>query len=387
MVFLFSGLKMKPIKKIMIIAAEPSGDLMGAELIDSIRNFDKDINIKGVGGDNMAAKGIESIISISGFAILGLVEALSVYKKVQERTKIIGEFARDFKPDVAILIDSWGFNLRAGKAIKQNYPDVRLIKMIGPQVWATRAGRAKTLASIYDELWCIHDFELKYYEGLPIKAYAIGNPALSRKIIGDPSAFRAKYKLENKKLIGLLPGSRKTEIKRLSPVLKEYVSINQDLNFIIVTAKQVQEILKEEFSGFNNVLLIDESEKYNAFCAFDVAFACSGTVSTELGICGVPVVIGYKLDKLTYFIARNFLFKTKFITLMNVAMDKEIARELIQDDLNAQSLENEINKLLLNEDIRQEQINLQNQALDKMGLNDEPAIIKATKILLKKSPE
>ena len=201
--------------KLLVIAAEASGDELGAEFITEVKKIAPSIEIKGMGGDKMAKAGVPSEISIEGLSILGLFEALGAWQTARSKAKEIAQFAEEWGADTAVLIDSWGFSLRAGSELKKLIPNIRLIKMVGPQVWATRAGRAKTLASVFDELWCIHGFELPFYKGLNIKTSVIGNPALSRLDINE---FRNNYKRE---YIGILPGSRNNEIKRLLSIMLE----------------------------------------------------------------------------------------------------------------------------------------------------------------------
>lgn len=379
---------MNNINKVLIVAAEPSGDELGAEFIQALRDKSPNIQIRGVGLDKMAQMGVRSEISLDGLAILGLVEALGAWKTAVKRADEVGLLAHEFKPDAAVLIDSWGFNLRAARAIKKYSPNTRLIKFVGPQVWATRAGRAKTLAKSFDEIWCIHDFELPYYDGLGIKTQVVGNPAIGRAIIGNKDNFVKNHNLDGKKIIGLLPGSRKKEITNVLPDFIEAAKIIankfDDAVFVTIAAKNVREMIMpfKENCGFN-WQIFDEDEKADAFASMDVAMACSGTVTTEIGLAGVPFCVGYRLDGLTFFIARNFLLKSKFVTLINVAANNEIAPEYLQDDLNAQNLSNYILKTLSEPNKRLAQIKAQNLALEKMGRGSDTTAVRAANLLLK----
>lgn len=359
-------------KKIMIIAAEPSGDELGAELIVALKKSKNNYNIQAIGLERMQALGFASKVSLDGLAILGLIEALGAWKKVVQKANEIGELARDFKPDIAIFIDSWGFNLRAARAIRKTSPQTKLIKMVGPQVWATRAGRAKTVAATYNEIWCIHEFELPFYEGLGIKTAIIGNPAIGRNIIGNSAKFREKYQIGENKIIGILPGSRKREINNVAPsfidAANELALKYPNAIFLTIAASSIKDelFLLKEKANFN-WLIIDENEKSDGFAAMDCAMACSGTVTTELALAQVPILVGYRLDNLTYFIARNFLLKSKFVCLLNVAMNEEIVPELLQDNLNSNAIVPYISKLLEDENFLNSKKEAQNQALNKMG--------------------
>jgi lipid-A-disaccharide synthase len=379
----------KEIKKILIIAAEPSGDILGAEFIEEIRKINPNVDIKGIGLDNMAKLGINSIVDMGGLAIIGLAEALGAWKKVANRVQQISDFVKIYQPDVAILIDSWGFNIRAGKAIAAASPYTRLIKMIGPQVWASRPGRAKVLSQVFDELWCIFDFELPFYQGLKIKTNVIGNPAMGRAFIGNGDDFKARHNLSEKRIIGLLPGSRRKEILKIAPsfieAAQKLANQKENLIFVTVAASAVKQQILESFPEAKfDWLIVDEDEKANAFAAMEMAMACSGTVTTELGLAGVPFVVGYRLDNLTFFIAKNFMVKSKYVTLINVAADEEIAPEFLQGRLTPTNIENYVLELLLNEDKRKLQIQKQSNALDRMGRGQERAALRAAKLLFDK---
>ena len=378
---------MKPIKRLLIIAPEPSGDHLAAEFIDAVRQKMPDIEIKGMGGPQMALLGVKSVVSTDGLAVLGLVEALGAWQTARKKAKEIAKFALAFRPDVVVAIDSWGFTLRAGQQIRKLLPSARLVKMVGPQVWATRAGRAKVLAETYDELWCIHEFEVPFYSGLPIRIKVIGNPGLGRLIKGDGDKFKTRHNIKSNTIVGLLPGSRRKEIDNILPSMLEAartLSANRNnLVFVTVAANAIREKLLDRATGCGfNWLIVDEHEKADAFDAMYCAMACSGTVTSELAEAGVPITVGYAIDNITYFIIRNFLIKTKYICLLNVAMGREIVKELLQSDLNGKNLSDATQKLIEDKTARQKQLDDQNQALQLMGLDEKTAAETAAEFLL-----
>jgi len=229
---------------------------------------------------------------------------------------------------------------------------------------------------------------LPYYDGLGIKTQVVGNPAIGRAIIGNKNNFLKNHNLDGNKIIGLLPGSRKKEITNVLPDFIEAAKIIankfDDAVFVTIAAKNVREMIMpfKENCGFN-WQIFDEDEKADAFASMDVAMACSGTVTTEIGLAGVPFCVGYRLDGLTFFIARNFLLKSKFVTLINVAADNEIAPEYLQGDLNAQNISNYILKTLSEPNKRLAQIKAQNLALEKMGRGSDTTAVRAANLLLK----
>lgn len=382
---------MQDIKRIMVIASEPSGDHLAADFIKEVRKISPNIEIRGMGGPQMAAAGVNSEVPIEGLAILGLVEAFGALKSATQKAREIALIAAQQKPDAVIAVDSWGFTLRAGQQIRKLLPNVRLIKMVGPQVWATRPGRAKTLAKTYNELWCIHEFELPFYDGLDIKASVIGNPALRKLKAADPADFIARHNLGGKTIVGILPGSRSKEIERVAPAMFEAAKIlsakKSDLVFLCVAASAIKDELMQcaEQNGAK-ILVVDEKEKADAFAVMKAAMACSGTVTSELAASGVPVIIGYAVDNFSYFIIRNFLMRTKFITLLNVAMGQEIAPEFIQENLNPNNLAQAVSKLIESKEQHKSQVDNQNRALSKMGLGKPPAALNAARLLFNLDP-
>lgn len=371
-------------KKLLVIAAEASGDELGAEFITEVRKIAPNVEIRGMGGERMAKAGVTSEVSIDGLSIFGVLEAFKALKTAETKADEIAEYADYWEADTAVLIDSWGFSIRAGKALKKAIPNIRLIKMVGPQVWATRPGRAKTLAKIFDELWCIHDFELPFYENLDIKVSVIGNPALGR-VKGTEVYDGAK-----RKYIGLLPGSRNSEIKRLLPdMLEAAKKFNQvtKLPFLLVVATGkdtlINEIIAEcGLKGETWLVKVEEIIKEASFLQMRAAIACSGTVTTELALASVPIIMGYRLDTISYIIAKTFLLKTKYVNIINVEMNAEIIPELLQSEFYPDNINWHLVKLLKDANLRNKQILYQNQALKKMGLGAPRAALTAAKLLL-----
>ncbi len=375
------------IKKVFVIAAEPSGDELGAEFIAAIKQFAPQIEIQGVGLEKMALNGVYSKVDLSALSIIGYIDALKVWKIASEKAKETARIAAEFAPDAIVLIDSWGFSIRAAEEIRKLCPNIRIIKMVGPQVWATRKGRAKKIAKFFDEIWCIHDFEAPFYEGLDVKVGIIGNPALSRAIKGDGKKFRSKFSLETKTIVGILPGSRKKEIARILPDFIEAGNLlhgkNPEIKFLTIAAGAVKdEILKQKNAARFDWIIADESDKANGFAAMDCAIACSGTVTSELAVANVPMVIGYRLDDLTFIIVRKLLLKSKYVSLVNVAQNKEIVPELLQWDLKPQSIAGHISKYLNNPEFAEQTRAGLQESLKKMGFGAEPTAIRAAKLLI-----
>jgi lipid-A-disaccharide synthase len=286
--------------------------------------------------------------------------------------------AAAFKPDAAVLIDSWGFTLRVAQRMAPLLPHTPLIKYVGPQVWAMRAGRAKTLARAVDHLVCIYEFEKPFYAPFNLPVTVSGHPAFGHDQPGDAAGFRARYKIaDDKRVLLLLPGSRNSEIARVAPILEDAAAklcaARPDLVVACVVAPSVSDLVRDRSRGwaFPHVLVDDPREKEDAFAAGTAALAASGTVATEVALQGVPVVVGYRLAALTWSLMK-IMFKPRFATLFNIAIDQEAAPEFLQDALTADNLANAVAPLLDNSTARANQVAAQNRGLTAMGRGGRP---------------
>lgn len=362
-------------QRIFLVAAEASGDALGADLARVLKARDPQIDLQGVGGPMMEAAGLPSHADIKGLAILGFVDGLLAYSRVKRAVAATVEAILRAKPDVVVLIDSWGFTLRVAQGVRAAAPNIKLVKYIGPQVWATRPGRAKTLAAAVDHLICIHDFEVPFYTPFGLACTVCGHPALGRFKPGDGAAFRARHGFTpTEKVMLVLPGSRNAEIRRIGPVLwraAELLDRDRDVRTMVVVANSVRARVLAQAPG--GVLIVDETEKEDAFAAATVSLAASGTVTTEVALQETPLVIGYKLGWITWALARALLFKSKYATLMNVAADAEIAPEFIQTRFTPENVAAAAAPLLDDPNARAAQVRAQNDALTKMGRGGTPA--------------
>ncbi len=365
---------MKPLT-VMLVAAEASGDALGAGLAAALKKrLGDNVRFVGVGGARMAEHGVVSPFDISELSILGFFDGLMAYGRVKRRVADTVALAMREKPDVAVLIDSWGFTVRVAKALRQALPGVKLVKYVGPQVWAARPGRAKTLAAAVDHLLTIHSFDAPLFEAEGLPTTFVGNSALMTDFSkADPVRFR--------KAIGagpvdpillVLPGSRPSEVKRLTPAFEGTLKLlrhgRPDLHIVIVVADTVSEFVRGWAAGlpFRTHLVEDDASKHDAMKAATVALACSGTVSVELALAGAPMVIAYRLDPITYVLALR-LIRTPWITLFNVAAWDRIAPEFVQDDASPANLAESVAKRLDDPALRARQVERQNAALELMG--------------------
>ena len=233
---------------VYIVAAERSGDLLGAGLIRELKaQAGDDITLAGVGGKAMAAEGVDSAVDITGLSILGFFDGLKSFGLLKERVaQTVADIIRT-KPDMVVLIDSWGFMLRVAQGVREQDPDIRLVKYVGPQVFATRPGRARTLAGAVDHLMTILSFDAPYYEphGLPVTF--VGNPTLDRMPTGDGPGFRARHGLKpDRDVLLVLLGSRSSEVRRLWPsfegAVKRLMEDRPDLQPVFLVAEPVEDL-------------------------------------------------------------------------------------------------------------------------------------------------
>ncbi|MBY0564824.1 MAG: lipid-A-disaccharide synthase [Hyphomonadaceae bacterium] len=372
-------------KRVFLVAAEASGDALGADLVKELKRRVPAIELSGVGGELMARQGIASQADTSGLAVLGFVDGLKAYDRVKRAVAATVAAIQQSKPDAVVLIDSWGFTLRVAQGVRAAAPHIKLVKYIGPQVWATRPGRARTLAATVDHLICIHDFEPPFYEPYGLRCTVCGHPALGRFAPGDAAALRARLGISaNQRLVLVLPGSRHSEIRRVGPTLwraaEELRRTRPDVRLMTVAARAVREAALSQAPA--DVIAIDEDHKEDAFAAASLALAASGTVTTEVALQGAPLVIGYKLGWITWAIARAFLFRAKFATLMNVAADEEVAPERLQTRFTVANLVAAAAPLLDDPAARAAQIARQNHALALMGRGGRPAAEIAAQAIL-----
>jgi len=324
--------------RIFIVAAEPSGDQLGADLIAALRRRAPGVELAGVGGPAMAEQGVRSLYDITELSVLGLFDGLRIFNLVKRRAAETAEAAKTFRADAAVLIDSWGFMLRAAWAIREADPSIRLIKYVGPQVFATRPGRAKALAAAVDRLLGIHPFDPDFFEPEGLPTTFVGNPALDRDLSGDGAAWRAARGVAPDARLGLvLFGSRKSELTRLyEPFAQAAAAVLQtrpDLRLVTVLSPAIAEDARARIAAdprLSGLIVEDAAAKRDVFDAVDAALACSGTVTLELARVGVPTIAAYRLGWFAWAVARAFLMRSRFISLANIAADEALIPEFVQ---------------------------------------------------------
>lgn len=377
-------------RKVFFVAAETSGDLLSAEIVDALLAVQPNVEIEGIGGEYLRERGIQSPIDVSELAIVGFLEGIKIYKRVVELADAAADAIIEARPDTVALVDSWGFTLRVAQRVRKLAPDIRLVKVVGPQVWATRPGRARTLAATVDHLVCIHAMEAPYYEPFGLPVTVMGNPALSRGHRGDRQAGREALGLdEHAPVLLVLPGSRKGEIDAVAPKLLEAartVKRNRpEVEIVVHPASSVRSYLLGNHTDLDTWTTVtpDQADRFDVMACADFAVACSGTVTSELAQQETPFLVGYHTGWVTWALARFFLFKPTHITLLNIAAgDREIAPEFVQTKFRADAMAAKALELLGNKQVRQKQIEAQKKALSLMGEGRLESAQIAAKVIL-----
>ena len=343
---------------IYIVAGEPSGDILGDQLIKSLESKFNSPIFNGVGGERMQSNNFTSLFDMSDISIFGIFPVLRKLFFLMNKINDVVKDISQKKPDIIILIDSPDFNHRVAKKVKKYLPDVPIVCYVAPTVWAWRQGRAKKMSEYFDYLLSVIPFEVNFFEKYGLKTSYVGHPFIEKvKNINDIT-FSEKYDLDKSKTIIFLPGSRKIEIERHSPVMAQVIQYfkdqNLNLNILIATGQKQLDQIRNYFTDIQ--IITDDYEKYSLFKKADFACAASGTVTLELGLTETPTIVIYKMDKLTWFFISKMV-KVKFVSLVNLILGRESSKELLQDNFNKENLIDELSKLLSDEDCQKKQIN------------------------------
>ena len=334
--------------KYYIIAGEASGDLHGANLIASLKKKDTRAKIRAWGGNLMKKQGATLVKHYRDLAFMGFVEVLLHLRTILKNLSFCKKDILKYKPDAIILIDYPGFNLKIAKfAHKHN---IKVYYYISPQVWAWKKRRVYTIKEVVDKMLVILPFEKDFYDDYRVDAHFVGHPLLdelSKVRYINRSNFARQNKLDPKKeIIALLPGSRKQEVSRMLGIMMKVMDKFPEYQFVIGCAPSLPESFYRELVGNENVHLVF-NKTYQLLQVASAALVTSGTATLETALFYVPEVVCYKGNKISYLIAKN-LVKVKYISLVNLIMDKPVLKELIQNDLTPKNIEEELNDLLTN---------------------------------------
>ena len=341
--------------KYYVIAGEASGDLHGSNLLKELKKQDPDASFRAWGGDGMQAAGAVLVKNYKDLAFMGFAEVIKNLPTILSNLKFCKQDIAEFAPDVLVLIDYPGFNLRIAEWAKsQGY---KVVYYISPQVWAWKESRVKKIKQVVDKMLVILPFEKNFYETKwDYKVDYVGHPlvqvvAEAEKENGMLVTLQPGHKnptADPKKIIALLPGSRRQEINVKLPLMLQASQQFPDYRFIIAQAPgQPYEFYVPLIAGYNNVEVASPGQAYTLLKQATAALVTSGTATLETALFGVPQVVCYKGSAISYQIAKRLL-KIKYISLVNLIADKPVVTELIQHELTPQNIARELDAILHN---------------------------------------
>ena len=368
-------------KRILIIAGEASGDLYGGNLVKAIRAVDPSISFLGVGGPSMEEAGVALLRHAVEMAVVGL-PGVKRFLTILEAFREVSASLTKWRPDLIILIDYPEFNLMvAGRARRHGIP---VMYYVSPQIWAWRSGRINTIRSRVDRMVVILPFEETMYQEAGVNVSFVGHPLLDLMEVennGEP-LYRGSGENGSRRLIGLLPGSRNSEISRLLPVMLDTATILVDMipevQFFVPLAPTIsKEQVYPYLNGRDLPLTLVTDSTYKVIQACEMIIAASGTVTLEAAILGTPLVVVYKVNPLTYWLGKR-LVQVNHVALANIIAGETVAPELIQDDVTPERIVQE-SLSILSDDKRQEWIKKRLQDVHKElgtpGASDKAAAI------------
>lgn len=342
-------------KRVMIIAGEASGDLHAAKLVREVRQKTKNIDFYGIGGKHMSEAGVETLVDSAELAVVGLVEVLAHWNTISGALKKMQHLLRTDPPDLLVLTDYPDFNLRLAKTAKEC--GVKVLYYISPQVWAWRQKRVFKIRKIVDMMAVVFPFEENFYREYNIPVRFVGHPLVDEvHASSDQETLRKEFLLDNDKpVVGLFPGSRHSEIKRLLPIIvesaKQIVANKPDTQFVIPVASTLkEEDILPYFDGTEFDMRIIQHRSHDVMQVCDAIITVSGTVTLEIALMQKPMVVINKISALSYFFVSRML-KIKHVALCNIVANKRIVPELIQNDAKADKIANTLCNLIDNKDL------------------------------------
>jgi lipid-A-disaccharide synthase len=327
-----------------LIAGERSGDLHGGNLLRSISKHDPSMVARGFGGDDMRSAGMELTVHYNQLAFMGFVAVIANFRRITSLIRQCKQDITDFKPDVIILIDYAGFNMRIAKFAKAS--GIRVFYYISPKVWAWNTGRAWKLKALVDRMFCILPFEKEFFRKFDWEVDYVGNPVLDAvKQFQRDDGYTERHQLSlERKIVALLPGSRKMELTRMVPAMAQVVRDHPQFQFVVAAVKTLPASLYAPFDGMSNVKLVFDST-YDLLSVSTAAIVTSGTATLETALFGVPQAVIYRAGYLEMKLLKS-LVKVKFISLPNLIADDLVIREFIQEDLNSANLNAELDLMV-----------------------------------------
>jgi len=353
--------------KYYLIAGEASGDLHGSKLMYGLKQFDPQADFRFFGGDLMQSEGGRLVRHYRQTAVMGIFRVLWNLRKISRNLKICMEDIRAFAPDTVILIDYAGFNLRIARFASQ--AGIRVIYYISPKVWAWNSKRVSAIRSYVDKMYVILPFEVDFYQQYDYPVEFVGNPVVDAVTEeagqeGSKEEFLGSMQLDDRPVIALLAGSRKQEILHCLPQMLAVSGDFPSFQFVIAAAPGIPAEYYRKIIGKSEVGIV-YNQTYKLLMQADAAVVTSGTATLETALFRVPQVVIYKMGSLTYFVGRQFI-KPKFFSLVNLIMDEEIVKELLQSRLSGR-IRSELRRIVEDREYAKEMLEGYDRLRMKLG--------------------
>lgn len=380
--------------KIYLLAGEASGDRLGAALMAGLKTLRPDVSFRGVAGPLMQAEGMESLFPMDELSVMGIAEVLPKYPELKRRLREAAKDCLDFAPDALITIDSPEFSLRLARLVK-NGGDIPTVHYVAPSVWAWRAGRAARMAQHIDHVMALLPFEPPYMEAAGMSCDFVGHPVVGEPVPTEPEVadFRAAEGLESAPIVLALPGSRRAEVERLTPIfgeaLRAVLARVPEARVVVPAARPVASAVIEAVRGWpGRPVVLDprgdpraEARKRAAFRAADVALAASGTVSLELAAAGTPMVVAYDMNWLSWQIMSR-MAKIDTVTLVNLVTGRKVVPEFLGPACRPEPIGTAVADLLTEAEARAAQIAAMDETMDRLGRGGETPGLRAARSVM-----
>lgn len=349
--------------KLFVIAGEASGDLHGANLIKALKAENANLEVEAWGGDLMSEAGATVRKHYKELAFMGFIEVLMNIRTILKNFKKCKADIEAFEPDALVLIDYPGFNLRMAKyAWEKGIP---VYYYISPQIWAWKKGRVHQVRKYVDKMFVILPFEKEFYANYDVDVDFVGHPLLDVIEKEEPIPFREKHGLDDRPIIALVPGSRKQEISTMLPLMLQTRQEFSKYQFVIAGAPSQEPSFYQTFCKGHDAKVVF-GDTYGLFKSATAGYVTSGTATLEAALHRMPQVVCYKANWVSYFIAKR-LVDIKYISLVNLIMDDEVVKELIQNDLNPKRMTAELQLVLPNGQKRDQLLSKYDQLREKLG--------------------
>ena len=380
--------------RVFVIAGEASGDALGAELIKGLRALSSGVEFRGIAGPQMQRLGMGSLFQMEELSVMGLAEILPKYRHLKRRIAQTAQAVLEMRPDVLITIDSPDFCLRVARRVRAKAPAIRTVHYVAPSVWAWRPGRARHMAQVIDQVLALLPFEPPLMQAAGMRCDFVGHPVATapQASAAEVATFRARLGVGGGPLVLALPGSRRSEVERLTPVfgaaLQKLAGQLPELRVVLPAAPGVARLVQRVVADWRvPVTVLDptdrdaaqvQAEKRAAFAVADVALAASGTVSLELAAAETPMVIGYRMSWLTMQIMRRMaLIDT--VTLVNLVSETRVVPEFLGEACTPDALAGGLRAVLRAPEAQRAAARL---TLERLGRGGESPGLRAARAVL-----